>query len=38
MSEDFHTMLEWAKKYKKMMIKTNAEEPREINIALDFGA
>ncbi len=38
MSDDFNTILEWSRKYKKMMIKTNAEEPNEINIALDFGA
>ena len=38
MSSDFNVIMGWAQKYKKMMIKTNAEEPREINIALDFGA
>lgn len=30
--------MEWAKAYKTMMVKMNAEEPHEIQVALDYGA
>ena len=38
MSKDFDKIMEWSRAYKTMMVKTNAEEPHEIGVALDFGA
>eukprot|EP00826_Nyctotherus_ovalis_P045005 TRINITY_DN491_c0_g1_i1.p1 TRINITY_DN491_c0_g1~~TRINITY_DN491_c0_g1_i1.p1 ORF type:complete len:902 (-),score=336.11 TRINITY_DN491_c0_g1_i1:121-2826(-) len=38
LSGNFATIMEWAKKYKKMKIKTNADTPRDAEVAKKFGA
>jgi pyruvate,orthophosphate dikinase len=38
MTDDFNTIMEWAQEEKTMMVKTNAEEPHEIQVALKYGA
>jgi pyruvate,orthophosphate dikinase len=38
LTADFFRILKWAKKFKSMIVKTNAEEPKEINKALEFYA
>lgn len=35
---EFKTLLEWAKKYKKLEIRTNADNGHDAEIAIDFGA
>ncbi len=36
LTKDFFRILKWAKKFKRMIVKTNAEEPKEIKTALEF--
>ncbi|MFH1229556.1 MAG: pyruvate, phosphate dikinase [Candidatus Aenigmatarchaeota archaeon] len=38
MSEDFATLMDWAKKTKKLEVRTNADSPHDAKIAKDFGA
>ena len=38
LSENFLTMLEWAKKYKKLGVRANADIARDAKVALNFGA
>lgn len=38
LSGNFGTVMEWAKKYKKLQIKTNADIPRDAEVAKRFGA
>ena len=38
LSENFVTMLKWAKKYKKMGVRANADLGKDAKVALDFGA
>ncbi|MFH1474008.1 MAG: pyruvate, phosphate dikinase [Candidatus Aenigmatarchaeota archaeon] len=37
-SDEFGVLMEWAKKVKKMEIMTNADNPHDAKVALDFGA
>jgi pyruvate,orthophosphate dikinase len=37
-SSHFLTLMEWAKHYKTMEVKTNAEAPKEIRKAYEYGA
>lgn len=34
--EDFQTLMQWAKKYKRMTVKANADTPKDAQQALDF--
>ncbi len=36
--EDFQTLMQWAKKYKRMTVKANADTPKDAQQALDFWA
>ena len=38
LSDEFLTMLEWAKKYKKLKVRANADLAKDAKVALDFGA
>ncbi len=38
MSDDFQTLMKWSDNYRKMQIRTNADTPKDAQIALDFGA
>ena len=38
LSDNFITMLKWAKKYKKLGIRANADIARDAKVAFDFGA
>lgn len=38
LSGNFGTIMEWAGKYKKLKIKTNADTPRDAEVAKKFGA
>ena len=38
LSEKFTTMLEWAKKYKKLGIRANADIAKDAKVAFEFGA
>ena len=38
LSDKFLTMLEWAKKYKKLGVRANADIAKDAKVALDFGA
>ena len=38
LSDNFLTMLKWAKKYKKLGVRANADIARDAKVALDFGA
>ncbi len=38
LSDKFLTMLEWAKKYKKLGVRANADVAKDAKVALDFGA
>ncbi len=38
MSGDFGKVMEWADKFKKLKVKTNADTPHDAKVALDFGA
>jgi len=38
LSGNFGTLMEWADKYKKMQIKTNADTPHDAEVAVKFGA
>ncbi len=35
---DFDTLMKWADSFKKLRVKTNADNPKDAKIALDFGA
>ncbi len=35
---DFHTLMEWADKYRKMKVRTNADTPGDAAVARGFGA
>jgi pyruvate,orthophosphate dikinase len=35
---EFATLMQWARKYKKLGIRTNADTPKDAKIARDFGA
>ncbi|HIT62034.1 MAG TPA: pyruvate, phosphate dikinase [Candidatus Caccovivens faecavium] len=37
-SGEFATIMEWADKYRKLMIRTNADNPRDASVAFSFGA
>ncbi|MDP2642404.1 MAG: pyruvate, phosphate dikinase [Candidatus Peregrinibacteria bacterium] len=38
MSEDFRTIMEWADKVRIMRVRTNADTPKDCQVAIDFGA
>ena len=38
LSDNFLTMLEWAKKYKKLGVRANADIAKDAKVAFDFGA
>ena len=38
LSDKFLTMLEWAKKYKKLGVRANADVAKDAKVAFDFGA
>jgi pyruvate,orthophosphate dikinase len=38
LSGDFSKIMEWADKYKTMLIKTNADTPEDAEVAIKFGA
>jgi len=38
MHGDFSTLMDWADSFRKLKIKTNADNPKDAKIALDFGA
>ncbi len=38
MSEDFKTIMEWADKVRIMKVRTNADTPKDCQVAIDFGA
>ena len=38
LSGDFNTVMEWAKKYKTIQVKTNADTPHDADVASKFGA
>lgn len=38
LSDNFKTMLKWAKKYKKLGVKANADTVKDATLALNFGA
>jgi len=38
LSGNFNTIMEWARKYKKLKVKTNADIPRDALVAKKFGA
>ena len=38
LSDNFLTMLEWAKKYKKLGVRANADVAKDAKVAFDFGA
>ena len=35
---NFQTVMEWSGKYKKLDVRTNADSPRDVQIAMNFGA
>ncbi len=37
-SGEFATIMEWADKYRDLMIRTNADNPRDTEVAFNFGA
>ncbi len=37
-SGEFATIMEWADKYRDLMIRTNADNPRDTQVAFNFGA
>ncbi len=37
-SGEFATIMEWADKYRKLQVRTNADNPRDAKTAFDFGA
>jgi len=37
-SGEFATIMEWADKYRDLMIRTNADNPKDTAVAFDFGA
>ena len=37
-SGEFATIMEWADKYRKLQVRTNADNPRDAKVAFDFGA
>jgi pyruvate,orthophosphate dikinase len=38
MHGDFETLMKWADSFKKLRVKTNADNPKDAKVALDFGA
>ena len=38
LSEDFQTVMGWAKKYKKLGVRANADTPKDAKTAFEFGA
>ena len=38
LNEDFNTLMEWSDKYKTMHVRTNADTPKDVQKALEFGA
>ncbi|PIZ76261.1 pyruvate, phosphate dikinase [Candidatus Peregrinibacteria bacterium CG_4_10_14_0_2_um_filter_38_24] len=38
MSEDFKTIMDWADKVRIMKVRTNADTPKDCQVAIDFGA
>ncbi|MBE5746349.1 MAG: pyruvate, phosphate dikinase [Clostridiales bacterium] len=38
LNEDFKTVMGWAKKYKKLGVRANADTPKDAKTAFDFGA
>jgi pyruvate,orthophosphate dikinase len=36
--EDFHQLMEWADKYRRMKVRTNADTPEDAAVARSFGA
>ncbi|MCB9358818.1 pyruvate, phosphate dikinase [Candidatus Woesearchaeota archaeon] len=38
LSGNFGTLMEWADKYKKLQVKTNADTPHDAEVAVKFGA
>ncbi|HKG20342.1 MAG TPA: pyruvate, phosphate dikinase, partial [Blastocatellia bacterium] len=38
LGEDFHTLMSWADKYRKMRVRTNADTPGDAKVARGFGA
>jgi pyruvate, orthophosphate dikinase len=38
LSGDFAQIMEWADKYKKLLVKTNADTPEDAEVAIKFGA
>ncbi|MCH2206619.1 MAG: pyruvate, phosphate dikinase [Lentisphaerales bacterium] len=36
--QNYQMIINWADKYKKMSVRTNADTPRDVNVALHFGA
>ncbi len=38
MHGDFATLMDWADSFRKLKVKTNADNPKDAKIALDFGA
>ncbi len=37
-SGEFATIMEWADKYRKLQVRTNADNPKDAKVAFDFGA
>ncbi|MDH5477889.1 MAG: pyruvate, phosphate dikinase, partial [Nitrospinota bacterium] len=38
LSNDFHTFMSWADKFRRLKVRTNADTPHDAKIARDFGA
>ncbi len=38
LGEDFHTLMEWADKFRKLRVRTNADTPNDASVARRFGA
>ena len=38
LNDDFKTVMGWAKKYKKLGVRANADTPHDAKVAFDFGA
>ncbi len=38
MDEDFHTFMSWVDSYREMLVRTNADSPKDAKKARDFGA
>jgi len=36
--QNFQTVMDWAGEYKKLDVRTNADSPRDVKIAINFGA